>query len=315
MIVNSLLPDTILENRPVSRKDWQSITNIQEPLLVHHRAQEEASISHPGPLSIKAVLRGSEYFDLNGVHYEVRPDNYLVVNQGQEYASHIASPEPVDTFTLFFPHGMAEDVLTRLVTPDDQLLDNPHHSPGLPVTFFERLYPLDDQVQPQLHRMKRLSYTREVSIGWQEEQSRFLLERLLAVHRNVRNEVLQLPAVKHSTRIELYRRLHRAKDFMYSAVQQPLRLEQIANVACLSPHHFLRTFKLVFGQTPHQYLAECRIDRARQLLETTERSITDICFDTGFQSLGTFSWSFRARYGQSPSEYRKAHVTHFPDFQ
>ena len=276
--------------------------------MIHHKTTYENNVSHLGPLSIKTVRHGSEYYELNGGRYEVRPDNYLIVNHGQEYTSYVDSPEPVDLFTIFLSSGMAEDVLTSLVTPDDQLLDDPDLSSDLPVTFFERLYPSDDLVQPHLRYMQRMTLTGGVSTGWQEEQTRFLLERLLAVHRNVRREVSRLPATRHTTRVELYRRLYRARDFMYSTINEQIRLEDIASVACLSRYHFIRSFKSLFGKTPYQFLAECRIERARQLLETTERSITDISFDIGFQSLGSFCWTFKERYGHSPLQYRKLSI-------
>jgi AraC-like DNA-binding protein len=79
----------------------------------------------------------------------------------------------------------------------------------------------------------------------------------------------------------------------------------MAQVACLSPNHFLRTFKQVFRQTPHQYLIDVRLIKAKQLLTETNRPITDICMAIGFDSLGSFSTLFRRRTGLSPAQYRK----------
>ena len=70
----------------------------------------------------------------------------------------------------------------------------------------------------------------------------------------------------------------------------------------MSEAHFIRTFRSVFGETPHRYLQRRRVERAMFLLRTTERPVTDICFETGFGSLGTFSRTFSAIVGESPSE-------------
>ena len=83
-----------------------------------------------------------------------------------------------------------------------------------------------------------------------------------------------------------------------------LTIERLAQLAGLSRFHFIRAFRAAFGQTPHQYLRQRRIDRARELLVTTPMSVTDICDATGFQSLGSFSSLFRRLTGETPVQYR-----------
>jgi AraC-like DNA-binding protein len=72
----------------------------------------------------------------------------------------------------------------------------------------------------------------------------------------------------------------------------------------VSDAHFIRTFRVTFGETPHRYLQRRRVERSMFLLRETDRSVTDICLDVGFGSLGTFSRTFRDIVGQSPSDYR-----------
>ena len=86
---------------------------------------------------------------------------------------------------------------------------------------------------------------------------------------------------------------------------QPLDIPALARIAYVSEAHFIRTFRATFGETPHRYLQRRRVERAMFLLRQTDRSVTDVCFDVGFTSLGTFSRTFRAIVGKSPSEYRK----------
>lgn len=91
---------------------------------------------------------------------------------------------------------------------------------------------------------------------------------------------------------------------MDRAYAEPLDVRAVAAVAHVTPAHFSRTFRAVFGETPHRYLQRRRVERSMFLLRETDRSITDICFDVGFNSLGTFSRTFREIVGQSPSDYR-----------
>ena len=103
---------------------------------------------------------------------------------------------------------------------------------------------------------------------------------------------------------DLNRRLLRARDAMDRAYAEPLDVAAIAKVAHCSEAHFSRSFRATFGETPHRYLQRRRVERSMFLLRETDRSITDICFDVGFMSLGTFSRTFREIIGESPSTYR-----------
>ena len=86
---------------------------------------------------------------------------------------------------------------------------------------------------------------------------------------------------------------------------EPLCIPRLARIAEVSQAHFIRTFRATFGETPHRYLQRRRVERAMFLLRSSDRSITDICFDVGFNSLGTFSRTFQGIVGQSPSDFRQ----------
>jgi transcriptional regulator GlxA family with amidase domain len=101
------------------------------------------------------------------------------------------------------------------------------------------------------------------------------------------------------------RRLLRARDAMDRTYAQPLDVPALAAIAVVSEAHFIRTFRDTFGETPHRYLQRRRVERSMFLLRETQRSVTDICLDVGFGSLGTFSRTFCEIVGESPSAYRK----------
>src|SRR5262249_18303332 len=103
----------------------------------------------------------------------------------------------------------------------------------------------------------------------------------------------------------LYRRLHRAKEFIAASFDEPITLDQMAKVACLSTNHFLRTFQQAFHQTPHQFLTHRRIEHAQRLLLQTDLPVTEICFSVGFESLALLSPLFRRRLGLSPDKFRR----------
>jgi transcriptional regulator GlxA family with amidase domain len=102
----------------------------------------------------------------------------------------------------------------------------------------------------------------------------------------------------------LLRRLLRAKDRMDAASDEEWPVRRLAGVSGVSEAHFARSFRDAFGVPPHRYLLTRRIERATALLRDTDTPITDIAFQTGWTSLGTFGRTFRDITGESPGEFR-----------
>ncbi|MFL5840224.1 MAG: helix-turn-helix domain-containing protein [Thermoleophilaceae bacterium] len=100
------------------------------------------------------------------------------------------------------------------------------------------------------------------------------------------------------------RHLLRAKDLADARYFEELGVDDMARAAGLSRAHFSREFRAAFGESPHAYLLTRRLERAAALLRTTDRSVADICFSVGLQSVGSFTTSFRRIYGRSPTAYR-----------
>jgi AraC-like DNA-binding protein len=105
--------------------------------------------------------------------------------------------------------------------------------------------------------------------------------------------------------------LRRAKDLVDRSYAEPLDVVALARQAHVSPWHFSRRFKEAFGETPHQYVLTRRVERAQELLRNTDLSVTEICLEVGFQSLGSFSAAFHRVAGMTPTAYR-ATIAGFP---
>ena len=106
-----------------------------------------------------------------------------------------------------------------------------------------------------------------------------------------------------------FRGLLRARDRLHAELAENVTLDELAHEAGLSRFHFIRVFERLFGMTPHRYQVELRLRRAKELLREPRASVTAVCFDTGFSSLGSFSALFARRFGRSPSAYRREFVT------
>jgi len=100
------------------------------------------------------------------------------------------------------------------------------------------------------------------------------------------------------------RHLLRAKDLADARFFDPLDVDDMTAAAGLSRAHFSREFRRAFGESPHQYLLTRRLERAASLLRMTDRSVADVCFSVGLQSVGSFTTSFTRTFGMSPTAYR-----------
>ncbi|MDT7742325.1 MAG: hypothetical protein QOE59_1403 [Actinomycetota bacterium] len=105
------------------------------------------------------------------------------------------------------------------------------------------------------------------------------------------------------------RRLLRARDLMDRHYARPLDVDQLARVALMARSHFIREFRRVFGETPYRYLQRRRVERAMFLLRHGSDTVTEVCAKVGFTSLGTFSRTFTAIVGATPTAYREASAT------
>jgi AraC-like DNA-binding protein len=107
-----------------------------------------------------------------------------------------------------------------------------------------------------------------------------------------------------SPNLDELRRLRRARDRMDREYAQPLDVPALASQALMSPAHFIRRFREAYSETPYSYLMTRRVERAKALLRRGDLSVTDVCFEVGWTSLGSFSARFTELVGETPSEYR-----------
>jgi AraC-like DNA-binding protein len=99
--------------------------------------------------------------------------------------------------------------------------------------------------------------------------------------------------------------LCRARDVLQTIDDRPLSVRDVAREAAMSPFHFIRQFQAVFGETPHQFRIQARLEKAKALLALSDYSVTDVCMEVGFTSLGSFSDLFTRRVGTPPSVYKQ----------
>ena len=274
--------------------------------MILHATSRNHQWTGIGPLSIKTFPRGEAHYHVEGGRFRVDETGYLLLNAGQEYTVIVDSEQPVESFCLFFADGFAEDVAATLQHAVEDLLDDPAGNRRTALQFYDRSYRHNAELATILAQLRNHHQKLGADSGWQEELFHQVMQRLLHVHHQVVGEVASLPAMRATTREEIYRRVHRVRDYILACYEQPLTLPEMAQIGCLSTNHFLRVFRQVFHQSPHHFLRTIRIEQAQKLLITTDLSVTQICYAVGFESLGSFSWRFRQEVGLSPEQFRRA---------
>lgn len=287
----------------IYRKYPESVSEIRKNFIVHFTDSEKEMTKHYSPLSIKCSMKGKEVHRTSDGNYEVTPGQYLLINNGQKCESSIE--KTTESFSVYFEPEFVNESLKSLVSPSEKLLNYSYISGMQHVNFLEKLYPHNKILSPSIMRLRLASKVNHDDEDFIKESCFELIEKLLIIHRDLYKEIEKLPPVKLSTKMELYKRICRAKEYIDASFTENVTLEKISKKACLSQFHFLRLFKVIYDKTPHKYLTEKRFEKAIELLFTTDKSITEICFDIGFESVSSFSWLFKKRMGLSPEMTRE----------
>lgn len=274
----------------------------QANTLLLARARRHFVNDFAGPLSIKYVLDGRAHWNTGKNEFWVDDSSFLVLNDGEPYSLHIDSPAEVETCCVFFEKDFVESIARGLATRQERLLDDPFGSPA-PLPFISRIHRADHTLMQAIAALRDEALSNPYSTGT-EDYFIDIANRLLGLYEEIRVRLSRLPASRASTRLELLKRVERGREFLHADPSAKVDLRHIAAIACLSPSHFHRTFKDVFGKTPHSYLSAIRLDRAMRMLRCGA-PVTEVCFAVGFESLGSFSNLFRERFGESPSKIRK----------
>ena len=288
-----------------SREEWISRFNNSN-VIIHCHGKNIYYPVHWGPLSVKCAFNGSEYYQKRNCKYAVSDQSFLLLNEGTTYSSYIEPGNEVESLTINFNREYQSDVRRVMAMSADKLLDQPFESPDELVFIEEKLYKHNNFVSPLIFRVRSLSrhfHENEASIS---ETLYFLLNAIIQNNASLIHEIEGVPAAKLSTKREIYRRLNEVKDYMDSCSNEDITLESLSKIALMSPFHLLRQFKKNFHLTPYQYLINRRLDRAVDILTSSDGTLAEICFITGFRDTSSFCKLFRKRYSLSPQQFRES---------
>lgn len=271
--------------------------------FVLHAKSNEFYWDGNGQLSIKTFTNGRALYKTNRGFFAVEENRYLLLNEGP-YTISIEENEEVESFCLFFGTKFADDVYRAFIEPTNKLLTDPFDNTDS-VSFFEKTYVATPSLAKQLTTFKKSHMQFGRDSCWHDEQFHAIMHTLIKEQTTTLKEVESLHAIRKSTREELFQRVTVAHEYIRAFFEQPIQLSNIADAACLSTNHLLRSYAQLYGKTPHQHITALRMQKAKILLENLELTMTDISFEVGFLNPVSFSRMFKQHTGLSPLHYRK----------
>lgn len=260
-----------------------------------------------GPLSLKLYLTGKATFKVDDRSYIIDEQSYLVLNKSEPYEVIIDEEKEAEAFCIFFQRNLLSEYLRSHKLSNTELLDQPVSSNNKSFEFSQHTFRRNHIIDSKIYELKSAVNVNVDSLSL-EILLQDILQELVNTNHVLKEKEQRLDFVKKTTREELIKRLLTARDFIHAYYQKSITLDDIAKASCLSANHMLRTFKQAFGQTPNRYIMKLRIEKAKNLLTTyPDRSISKICIDCGFESVGYFSSLFKRYTGVPPSRYRSGH--------
>jgi AraC family transcriptional regulator len=254
-----------------------------------------------GNFSIRFIFSGNETCTIGRRQLSIHTDSFVILNKGTQFTSHTDPQLPVNVFSIEFDADFLKDFNRGLFSGNGSPFDPGNSAYSLS----ETIYPFSGDIRQNIFRLK--SY---LDNGVTDESliNEYLQRCLLNCYRVYNEEIPQRAKKLHflhlSTRIEILRRLNLAKEYLYANYDKNINLNSLANYACLSVNHLLRTFKLVYNQSPHQFLIQIRLQRAQLLLAKTEYPVYEIVNMVGFKCTSSFIRLFRTKYKTTPLKYR-----------
>lgn len=237
----------------------------------------------PVGIGIISFLKGSGKFIINDYEYLVDSSNYLVVSAGSVVS--ISIEKNSTPIMLFFATNRLN------ILEDFSILEQTHidHSDGV-LNSLSSIYSLSTSCASfQALKADLLCQN--------------LLERFGEKLNLAKEEARSLPLKKRNSVIDVYKRLDHTRELMNVNYSKSLPLEFLASKAAMNPKHFLRMFKYAFGITPRQYIIQIRLNRAQELL-LSSKNVSDVSRAVGYESISSFSWLFKQRFGFNPTDFR-----------
>ncbi|MES2702266.1 MAG: AraC family transcriptional regulator [Bacteroidota bacterium] len=258
-------------------------------------------------LSIKYVRSGTEMYNLGGRSYNITQGRYLLTNKHSTGSVTIDSDKDVNGICIAISPALLSEVIGTHHDPSGPYPREDFYDFLTTASFFEHDYKatntaLGQYLQNNLATLTPADLTDQLLLS---QVFYSLAANLVADQREIHGYINSFTSVRDSTRKDLLHRMLKGKEFMDDCYTDRISITAIARAATMSEYYFLRLFKQMFRSSPHRYIVERRLQKAHDLLRTTDIPISTIADSCGFNDVHTFSKTFKKRYGFGPAAARQ----------
>ncbi len=290
MLINSL---------PNAAISFKAERPIPERNLVLH-ATSHKKYYYPGhatPYMLIVNLNSRGRYVVNDQKLSLGGQNFLFLNANDKLSISYDN-DPVESLFILFEDNFVDQTYLAFSTDCNIMLDRPFEIGADRESLHSIPLKIDREILLLFNSIKRLQPDQNDL----DEKLIYLMKKVVQLESRRSIDICKIQAVKRSTKIELYRRLLLARDYMESNLTQTrLTVDEIARFAGLNKFHFILNFNSLFGNTPHQYLVNIKLKKAFELIQSTNYSVTEACYLSGFESLPSFSILFKKKFGVAPS--------------
>lgn len=283
-----------------------SSLNFQS-MIFHSLVTDFAKDETDSGLSVKLVLDGQETYTIDNIHHRIRPGNFLLVNEHQQFKCRVQSTRRVEGLCIYLDPAIVRDAYAGRLLGHRKMLDCDGKTDLPEINFVEKIYALgENRLGGFLQKMSPA--LRDPEVRQQIDFEQFFLdltENLVSSQHEIRQSLDNLEVERRATRHEIFRRVSIARNYIDENFLEDISLDLLADMSFLSKYHFLRCFKQVYGSSPYQYLLIRRLERGKELLQCPRHSLTEIAYLTGFTDRRAFNKAFKKAVGISPGSFRE----------
>ncbi|MEQ9424958.1 MAG: AraC family transcriptional regulator [Cyclobacteriaceae bacterium] len=256
-----------------------------------------------GPFSLFLNTAGNSIVKSEGRHFNVTPDSFCTINNGQYYDLIIPERQTTTTFNIHFGHSLLAETL-QAFNATEALLEGDYNQLRNNLQIKPHTIFLDKHIRSLTCKLQLLYKTSPEAKEVEELLLHEILTYIIRFELDLKQCETKIKSLKKSTQSELLSRLLVAQDYIHSNYSSEISTETLSKVSSLSKFHFIRTFKEAFGSTPHQYISKVRLNKAKDLLLTTKLPVKEISMLVGFKEPNSFLRFFKMTQGEAPAKFR-----------
>ena len=280
----------------------QSIRDVNSNAYYFSQSQMSSG-DHLSRFSLRAAYNGYQYYQVENQEHVVNQNRFLVVNEGDRFEHNVDQDRDVEGLIVAFNPNFLEHYLYSINHSQEEMLDNPFDRIQASLYFYKNSYQMSIKLDRYLQQLISNIKSGQKDPLYYQQSFQNILDELVGLEKSLQIKIQSLKALKKSTRDELYRRLSTGRDFIDAHLDEKLSIERIAQMACLSPFHFLRVFSTFYKTTPYQYILSERLKKAQFLIDHSNEDLQSIIEVTGFEHKRTFQRAYQKVYGITPFVY------------